>query len=123
MVENSEILALVLGAGIQLSDRDSSLTKLNQTMYLRAELAAQDMIEQDFIVVQGHDLQDVLFRIGMLSSVSNFRRLLVRLNPQVNCDDPRFLAEVWGVEHQDRQHSMRCLYSANQGPRNRQSSR
>lgn len=92
-------------------------------MYLRAELAAQDMIEQDFIVVQGHDLQDVLFRIGMLASVPNFRRLLVRLNPQVNCDDPGFLAEVWGVEHQGRNRSMRCLYAAKPEPQSRCSAR
>ena len=92
-------------------------------MYLRAKLAAQDMIEQDFIVVQGHDLQDVLFRIGMLSSLPNFHRLLVRLNPLVNCDDPHFLAEVWGVEHQGSQSSMRCLYAANQGTRHRKSAR
>lgn len=93
-------------------------------MYLRAELAAQDMIDQDFIVVQGHDLQDVLFRIGMLASVPNFRRLLVRLNPQVNCDDPGFLAEVWGVEHQQGcQRSMRCLYTAQSEPQNRCSAR
>ncbi len=92
-------------------------------MYLRAGLAVQDMIEQDFIVVQGHDLQDVLFRIGMLASVPNFRRLLVRLNPQVNCDDPGFLAEVWGVEHKGRHRSMRCLYAAKPEPQTRCSAR
>ena len=81
------------------------------------------MIEQDFIVVQGHDLQDVLFRIGMLASVPDFRRLLVRLNPQVSCDDPGFLAEVWGVEHQSRNRSMRCLYASQPEPQNRCSAR
>jgi len=92
-------------------------------MYLRAKLAAQDMIDQDFIVVQGHDLQDVLFRIGMLSSAQNFRRLLVRLDPHVACDDPGFIAEVWGVEHKGRRSSMRCLHSVTQDVRSRQSAR
>lgn len=92
-------------------------------MYLRAQLADQDMIDQDFIVVQGHDLQDVLFRIGLLASVQNFRRLLVRLNPHVHCDDPSFLAEVWGVEQQGHKRSMRCLYLAGQDQKNRRSSR
>lgn len=81
-------------------------------MYLRAEIGPQNMIDQDFIVVQGHDLQDVLFRIGMLSSLQNFRRLLVRINPLVSCEDPGFLAEVWGVEHLGNRSSMRCLYIA-----------
>lgn len=92
-------------------------------MYLRAELVAQDMIEQDFIVLQGHDLQDVLLRIGMLSSLPKFRRLFVRINSQVGCDDSRFLAEVWGIEHQDPQSSMRCLYVAQQTVQNRISAR
>lgn len=87
-------------------------------MYLRAELGPQELLEQDFIVVQGHDLQDVLFRIGMLTSVKNFRRLLVRLNPLVDCRDPAFLAEVWGVEHRGEKASMRCLYSAGQKKQN-----
>ncbi len=81
-------------------------------MYLRAELGPQEMIDQDFIVVQGHDLQDVLFRIGMLASVQSFCRLLVRLNPHADCDDPDFLVEVWGVEHQGRKRALRCLYTA-----------
>lgn len=92
-------------------------------MYLRAEIAPQDMLDQDFIVVQGHDLQDVLFRIGMLESVQSFRRLLVRLNPHVTCDHPSFLAEVWGVEHRGRKRSMRCLYSAALESHNRKSAR
>ena len=92
-------------------------------MYLRAELGPQEMLEQDLIVVQGHDLQDVLFRIGMLASVKSFRRLLVRLNPDVNCDDPSFLAEVWGVEHKGRERLMRCLYSAEQDHQHRRSAR
>lgn len=79
-------------------------------MYLRARIAPQDMIDQDFIVVQGHDLQDVLLRIGMSNSMSIFLRLLVRLNPLASCEDPDFLAEVWGVEHIGHKSSMRCLY-------------
>lgn len=89
-------------------------------MYLRAELGTQELVDQDFIVVQGHDLQDVLFRIGMIDSVPNFRRAMVRINPYVACDDPEFLSEVWGVEHQNGSCSMRCLYSAGKtSPRRR----
>lgn len=81
-------------------------------MSIRLSIDHQQRFGLDYLTVQGHDLQDVLLRIGMGQAASRFGKLWVRLNPYVACDDPAFLAEVWGIEIMDSCSAVRRLYVA-----------
>lgn len=76
-------------------------------------ISAGYAFEADYISIQGHDLQDVLLRIGMAKDASRFCNLWVKLNPFVDCSSPAFLAEVWGVET-PTPGELQCLYVAPQ---------
>ena len=62
--------------------------------------------------MQGHDLEDILLRIGMPREKSRFSNLWVKVNPYADCNSPEFLAEVWGVENSANQGELQCLYMA-----------
>ena len=67
--------------------------------------------EAEYISIKGHDLQDILFRIGMEQSSARYQNLWVKVNPFVDCDSPEFLAEVWGIEKLAKREPQ-CLYIA-----------
>lgn len=69
--------------------------------------------EKDYISIQGHDLQDILIRIGMPKASSKFSNLWVKVNPFADCSSPEFLAEVWGIGEAN-QAEPQCLYVAPQ---------
>ena len=75
-------------------------------------MAAGYAFEADYISIKGHDLQDILLRIGMPQAASRFCNLWVKVNPFVDCSSPEFLAEVWGVDDNSHVEPMQCLYIA-----------
>lgn len=69
-------------------------------------------LNEDYISIKGHDLQDILLRIGMSKDVTRFQNLWVKVNPFVDCSSPEFLAEVWGVGGNVPSEQPQCLYIA-----------
>ncbi len=78
---------------------------------LSRSMAAGYVFEADYISIKGHDLQDILLRIGMPTATARFANLWVKVNPFVDCNSPAFLAEVWGVRKSE-QAELQCLYIA-----------
>jgi hypothetical protein len=69
--------------------------------------------DADYIAIKGHDLQDILIRIGMPRAASRFQNLWVKVNPFVDSRSPEFLAEVWGLEENVQvEDALQCLYVA-----------
>jgi hypothetical protein len=66
--------------------------------------------DPDYISIKGHDLQDILIRIGMPRADSRFQNLWVKVNPFVDSSSPEFLAEVWGLGKMEE--ALQCLYVA-----------
>lgn len=80
--------------------------------YDSPSMASGYAFEADYISIQGHDLQDILLRIGRAKDAPRFRNLWVKLNPFVDCSSPAFLAEVWGVGKKNNPEELQCLYVA-----------
>lgn len=75
-------------------------------------MGLEHAFETDYISIQGHDLQDILLRIGMPKDAPRFQNLWVKVNPFVDCNSPAFLAEVWGVGKTPSPEKLQCLYIA-----------